>query len=216
MMQWYNNHNTVSQELQRLREQYGSKYPDSWKHVLNWNGWKDARKVYLEHVQQASTSSTTNGATSSSSTATATTTNGETTNDVTNKPKRKSRWGSVSTTATTTTSNGVASANSTSTADGTTRSGCNIDSSNEGKRGRWGTAPEASVTEMVTNHTNHNGESNSNPSELEQLRLQLRALNYKIDHVAEEANRIDALPHDHRERSVSPPPSYVYSNFSYL
>ena len=238
MMEWYNRNDTASlPELQQLRQQHGSKYPESWKKVLNWNGWKDTRKVYLEHVQQhkSSTSSANNKITTAQTTTTtssiddtapppqltndgsalsvaATATNEEsTTNDLSSKPKRKSRWGNVSTTST----NGTATAISTN---GTTSSllstadnaGGNMDTSSGSKRGRWGTttAPEVVTT---TNHMNHINIDNNNPSsELEQLRMQLRSLNYKIDHVLEEANRIDALPHNHRERSVSPPPSYVY------
>ena len=225
MMQWYNNNNhhnnnTISsspaqeEELQQLREKYGPTYPESWKHVLNWNGWKDTRKVYIQHVQQSESSTThqnvdTTGSVTHSTilpptpTATAaaavTTTINDTKNDTTtDKPKRKSRWGNVSATASTST---TTTAHVTTT---TNNNGTNIDTSNGSgsKRGRWGT------TAMETNETTTN--NNHHQSELEQLRLQLRTLNYKMDHVVEEANRIDALPHNHRERSVSPPPSYVY------
>ena len=220
MKAWYEQQDpdaVVSPELQRLREQYGPNYPESWKNVLNWNGWKDTRKVYLLHsVQQppdvSSTShnnkSSTTAATTtvvvapsvieppttegnqtlvSTDTATTNTNTEESKNDATTKPKRKSRWGSVSTTTTTTSTNATTTNGTTTSTTTNGESSHFLDHhSNNSKRGRWGT------------------------TELEQLRMQLRALNHKIDHVVEEANRIDALPHHHRERSVSPPPSYVY------
>lgn len=231
MMEWYNNN--TSHELQPLREKYGPKYPESWKQVLNWNGWKDTRKAYVQYLQQHESSTTTAssssieiapGQTNETSSAVTnpttdnnyitptnttgtTTTNEESKNDTSAKPKRKSRWGSVSTTATAATTN---TSNDSTTTDGTlttTNDGNTIDTSNGSKRGRWGTTA-LSATETTTNTTSS--------SELEQLRSQLRSLNYKIDHVVEEANRIDALPHNHRERSVSPPPSYVYIETFYM
>jgi hypothetical protein len=227
MMEWYNNNNT-SHELQPLREKYGPKYPESWKHVLNWNGWKETRKAYVQYLQQRESSTTTVSSSSNDrapehtnetssavanpttdnntitpTNATVTATNEELKNDTAAKPKRKSRWGSVSTTTTTETTTATTSSgtNGSTTTNGTltnTNDGNTIvDTSNGSKRGRWGTTT-LPATETTTS------------SELEQLRSQLRSLNYKIDHVVEEANRIDALPHNHRERSVSPPPSYVY------
>jgi hypothetical protein len=239
MMDWYNNNNNNKLELQQLHEKYGPRYPESWKHVLNWNGWKDTRKVYLQHLQQQKPESSTTTTTTSlvnatpestnevhtsgtnpnnesiipsSSTAAITTatekeeSKNDTTTTTTTKPKRKSRWGSVATTTPTgdTTTATTASINNTN---GSTTNGTSVtsiitnpnDTANSTKRGRWGM-----TTTEPTNMTT------TSLSELEQLRMQLRTLNYKIDHVVEEANRIDALPHDHRERSVSPPPSYVY------
>lgn len=228
MMAWYNNINNTSQELQQLREQYGAKYPESWKQVLNWNGWKDTRKSFVEHIQQHKSSTSNNNTTVTASDVVATptpandtttlittanttaTTNEVSTNDITAKPKRKSRWGNVSTKSTTATTNGGATA----TSDATSISSNTMDNSNGSKRGRWGTtaAHVSSATDMVHNGESSNtdsatGQNKNNLSELEQLRMQLRSLNYKIDHVVEEANRIDALPHNDRERSVSPPPS---------
>jgi splicing factor 1 len=216
MMEWYNNIDNAN-TLQHLHTKYGSTYPISWKNVVVWNGYKETRNEYLRYLQQKEqqqeTSTTTSNITndtnndSSNSNCTTTTANLQeqqpAATDNNSKPKRKSRWGNVSSTAidTTTTSNNTTDV--VVTANGTT-----IDNNNNStKRGRWGTTENPNNSNSTTIESSNTTITNS---ELEQLRSQLRALNYKIDHVIEEANRIDALPHGHRERSVSPPPSYVY------
>ena len=45
MKEWY------SQEGGSLHAKYGP-YPGLWKEVLNWKGWKEARKEFLKHQQQ--------------------------------------------------------------------------------------------------------------------------------------------------------------------
>ena len=40
-----------SPEAAALRNKYGP-YPGLWKEVLNWPGWKEARKAYLQHTQK--------------------------------------------------------------------------------------------------------------------------------------------------------------------
>lgn len=42
-----------SQEAAALRAKYGD-YPSLWKEVLNWPGWKDARKAFLQQSQENS------------------------------------------------------------------------------------------------------------------------------------------------------------------
>jgi hypothetical protein len=174
MMDWYNR-----QPASSLQSKYGATYPESWKQVLNWNGWKETRKAYLQFIQEQEATSASNGATTNAGrTDTAPTAESNSTANTTSQvapssaavPKRKSRWGSAASTPAP--SGGDAA---------------------QTKRGRW-----------------NSGSNTGDSAEVEQLRSQLRVLNYKIDHVAEEAARIDALPHDDRERSVSPPPSYVY------
>jgi hypothetical protein len=221
MMEWYNSthhHNNVS----ALHDKYGATYPESWKNVLNWNGWKETRAAYLQYLQQGSEPSTTG---SSTTTQNSSGTNGTQATTTTTeplaikeeppsqstepsseaaKPKRKSRWGNATSAAATTTPTTVST-------DGTTDS---LDTSN-GKRGRWGTTtPTAATPAVMTTSALHPSNGTSGGTELEQLQAKLRALNYKIDHAVEEATRIDALPHDDRERSVSPPPSYVYTTSS--
>ena len=65
MKTWYSG---SSEAAQQLRAQFGP-YPSLWKEVLNWNGWKEARKAYLKEQQQSDNSV---------------------------PRKRKSRWGSAS------------------------------------------------------------------------------------------------------------------------
>jgi hypothetical protein len=217
MMEWYNNNrsphqddddhptgtnnSTVSSSLRKLREKYGTVYPESWKQVLNWNGWKDTRKVYLQYIQEQESSSSSLLLETTAATGTSTESGQQqqqqpesvtTTTSTTlpnSKPKRKSRWGNATTTeSVNTTANDSAVLATTTPTDAMQ------------KRGRWGIA-STSTDAATTTHPNE---------ELEQLRVQLRGLNYKIENVLEEAARVDALPHDDRERSVSPPPSYVY------
>jgi hypothetical protein len=43
--------------------------------------------------------------------------------------------------------------------------------------------------------------------EMRQLQARLRIINEKLDHLEQEAGRVDALPRGHPDRSPSPPPS---------
>eukprot|EP00559_Dactyliosolen_fragilissimus_P005218 CAMPEP_0184860596 /NCGR_PEP_ID=MMETSP0580-20130426/5459_1 /TAXON_ID=1118495 /ORGANISM="Dactyliosolen fragilissimus" /LENGTH=854 /DNA_ID=CAMNT_0027357761 /DNA_START=69 /DNA_END=2633 /DNA_ORIENTATION=- len=43
MKEWYNNHPSASS----VRRIHGSTYPTFWRDVIDWDGWKDARKRYL-------------------------------------------------------------------------------------------------------------------------------------------------------------------------
>ncbi len=54
MKKWFNEN--PSADAAALRKKYGA-YPGLWKEVLNWVGWKEARKTYLKHSQGASSSS---------------------------------------------------------------------------------------------------------------------------------------------------------------
>jgi len=70
MKEWYNNNSNSA--AASLREKYGPKYPDLWKEVLNWPGWKETRRAYLQAQQQQQSSNNNN-----------------------TSRKRKSRWGSA-------------------------------------------------------------------------------------------------------------------------
>jgi splicing factor 1 len=50
MKTWFNE--GQSSAAKELKEKYGE-YPGLWKEVLNWRGWKEARKEYLKHQQQS-------------------------------------------------------------------------------------------------------------------------------------------------------------------
>jgi hypothetical protein len=54
MKKWFNDSDSPSAEA--LRNKFGS-YPGLWKEVLNWAGWKEARKTYLRHTQGAASPS---------------------------------------------------------------------------------------------------------------------------------------------------------------
>lgn len=69
MKEWYNTSAPAA-----LKEQFGE-YPALWKEVLNWPGWKEARREYLKHSQQSEQGSSNNNAEGSI------------------PRKRKSRWG---------------------------------------------------------------------------------------------------------------------------
>ncbi len=76
MKKWFNE--DPSADAAALREKYGA-YPGLWKEVLNWVGWKEARKTYLKHQQGAGSSSQTSSE-----------------NKTTDVPrKRRSRWGNA-------------------------------------------------------------------------------------------------------------------------
>lgn len=61
-----------SSEAAALRAKYGD-YPGLWKEVLNWPGWKDARKAYLKETEVKSSSN----------------------NSAAAPRKRRSRWGTA-------------------------------------------------------------------------------------------------------------------------
>ncbi|KAL3936421.1 MAG: hypothetical protein SGBAC_008263 [Bacillariaceae sp.] len=77
MKNWYSG---SSKEAADLRGKYGP-YPGLWKEVLNWPGWKEARKAYLKHTQTKDSASNGNG------------NNNESQNTV--PRKRRSRWGNA-------------------------------------------------------------------------------------------------------------------------
>lgn len=71
MKTWYNEGQSAA--ANELKAKYGE-YPGLWKEVLNWPGWKEARKEYLKHQQQSEARGANEGV----------------------PRKRKSRWGSAS------------------------------------------------------------------------------------------------------------------------
>jgi len=73
MKTWYN-----TKASSALKEQYGQSYPSLWKQVLNWPGWRDARREYLQSQQKQSNNTSNNN-----------------NNHNTTTRKRKSRWGSA-------------------------------------------------------------------------------------------------------------------------
>jgi len=201
MKKWFNEDS--SNEAAVLRKKYGS-YPGLWKEVLNWVGWKEARKAYLKHTQGAPSSSTIESKTEQKSSEqplprkrrsrwgnaseNSNGTNGE------EKKKRRSRWGKDDASSSATTSAGASVPGHYGPSGG--------GRSNMGLIG-------LGLPGMPTNLTPEQ------KIEMGKLQGRLREINLKLDNLESEAARVDALPRGHRERSPSPPPSKFSLSFSY-
>jgi hypothetical protein len=182
-----------TKEAAGLREKFGP-YPGLWKEVLNWPGWKEARKAYLKfHQTQESSSGDKGGG------------GGEGEDDV--PRKRRSRWG-------------VASDAPQDDNNNNNRTATN-GSPPQKRRSRWGRdeaqapAPAAPAAPPLMNIRPLPGlglpgmPTNLGPQQQEEFRnyqTRLRDINLKLDNLEVEASRVDALPRGNRERSPSPPP----------
>ncbi|KAG7359608.1 splicing factor 1 helix-hairpin domain containing protein [Nitzschia inconspicua] len=217
MKTWFNG---TSTEAVSLREKYGP-YPGLWKEVLNWPGWKEARKAYLKSAQGGGE----NGATKEDSSASQPDNNSNNNNGDSVPRKRRSRWGS-------------AESNNNNNSSNNSDDGGN--SSNK-RRSRWGRDDPSSAAAVVSQNSTssasvpgHYGPAASAPAaapvvkplpglnlpglptnltpqqqeEMKRLQGRLREINEKLDNLEREAARVDALPRGHRERSPSPPPVY--------
>jgi hypothetical protein len=183
-----------SAEAAALRSKYGP-YPGLWKEVLNWPGYRDARKAYL----QATQSNNNNSAGS---------------NDNNDGPrKRRSRWGSA------TEDDGQIGEESSNkrrsrwdraSTNGDTRAppppppSLPISIPNSlpvsGTPGMPKPLPGLGLPGMPANLTSQQQE------EMENNQSRLRIINEKLATLDQEAARADALPRGHRDRSPSPPP----------
>lgn len=162
MKEWYTS--STSSEVKGLKEKFGA-YPSMWKEVLNWPGWKEARKEYLKQQQL-----------------------GEKSSSDPIPRKRKSRWGSASSTPAT---------------------------SDPPKR--FAAAPPPSQAPRVVLPNLPGMNPNLTPQQQTELRImqsKLRGVNERLDNLEKEAARVDELPRGHRERSPSPPPSKYTSILS--
>ena len=175
MKEWYNGHASAA----RLREQYGE-YPPLWKEVLNWPGWKDARREYLKFVQQNESG---NGNSNSNNN------NNNNSNEGSIPRKRKSRWGTKSTPNNNNNNGGASS-----------RFGP------PEKRPAVVVPPPLNLPGMGGAAMTQNL-TPQQQQELQRLQTQLRRVNERLDNLEKEAARVDALPRDDPERSPSPPPS---------
>jgi splicing factor 1 len=95
MKAWYNS-NT---DAKILHPKYGNAYPDFWRDVVTWDGWKTARKLYLKSIEgkQNSPNSKNDAIPRKRKSRwgdSVATTDSNTNED--NEPKRKSRWGEAS------------------------------------------------------------------------------------------------------------------------
>ena len=175
----------TSPAAQALRKLHGD-YPGLWKEVLNWKGWKEARKEYLKEQQLG------------------TATSGSTNNNVTNAAgnddpsgdgaprKRRSRWGDA--------------VPEKAPVDGRTVAVGDDEQANK-RRSRWGSTEHQPLPEL---HALPGLPMVSIPpqqqEEMRLLQFKLRQINDKLVNVDREAARVDALPRGHKERSPSPPP----------
>jgi len=191
MKKWFNEDS--SEEAAVLRKKYGA-YPGLWKEVLNWAGWKEARKSYLKHIQGATSSSSTNEQKSSEEPLSRKRRSrwGDTGNNSNDKNgatvnKRRSRWGREEP------SSMAVTPSATSVSGHYGPSG--------GGRSTIG-LPGLGLPGMPTNLTPEQ------KKEMEILQGRLREVNVKLDNIESESARVDALPRGHRERSPSPPPIY--------
>jgi hypothetical protein len=221
MKTWFNGN---SPDAAALREKYGS-YPGLWKEVLNWPGWKEARKAYLKYTQGGDGADDNYGVKEDSNVSSSPSSSPDKNhhqNGDSVPSKRRSRWGS-------------AGNNNKEDGDGNT--------SNK-RRSRWGrddastTAPPttapftpAVMSTLSSSMSGHYGPAagasaalNMKPlpglglpgmptnltpqqqEEMKSLQGRLKIINEKLDNLETEAARVDALPRDHRERSPSPPP----------
>ena len=219
MKTWFNGTNPAAVAL---RSKWGD-YPGLWKEVLNWKGWKEARKAYLADQQR--NEMLRNGA-DDGTTDTRTITprahqvpikverstpdhSAHTTNDDDSAVprKRKSRWGTAA-------------------------------PEEQPRRSRWETpaAPVAASMMPPTASTLHSTTASTVPlpslpsrnqpslpglpgmpanltpqqqQEMANYQARLRQVNDKLQVVEREAARVDSLPRGHRERSPSPPPGKV-------
>lgn len=169
-----------------LKDKYGD-YPGLWKEVLNWPGWKDARREYLKHTQQNSNESNGGGGGNNESIP----------------RKRKSRWGSKTETNNNTPNNNNNQNNNNGT-------GRNPQAPPPEKRPAVVTAPALNLPGIQLGSANYL--SPQQQEELRRLQEKLRRVNERLDNLEREAARVDALPRGHRDRSPSPPPSKYTRN----
>jgi len=230
MKTWFNG--DPSEEAAALRIKYGV-YPGLWKEVLNWVGWKEARKTYLKHTQiGASMPLPSSSSSSSTTTATATaTTTGpseqtQTPSEKSAPRKRRSRWGSAPESE----NNATGAAATTSAA--ATKTTTTTTTANK-RRSRWGREDSTSMATTTActraSMPGHYGPSGGGPAtsipglglpgmptnltpdqqkDMAKWQGRLREINTKLDNLETEAARVDTLPRGHRERSPSPPPIY--------
>jgi hypothetical protein len=217
MKTWFNGTNPAAVAL---RSKWGD-YPGLWKEVLNWKGWKEARKAYLAD-QQRNEMLSNGGDDGTTDTRTSTPRahvpikmerstpddSAHTTNDGDSSVprKRKSRWGTAA-------------------------------PEEQPRKSRWETpaAPVAASMMPPTASTFHSTAasvpppslpSRNQPSlpglpgmpanltpqqqqEMASYQARLRQVNDKLQVVEREAARVDSLPRGHRERSPSPPPGKI-------
>lgn len=199
-----------TREASDLRDKYGP-YPGLWKEVLNWPGWKEARKAYLRFTEGGAD----------------TTQSKPTTDDSQIPRKRASRWGNAA--------EDQPQQSQATFSDGD----IGPPPAQRQRRSRWGqdqsggggsdpnigtvphhppptlappTAPPAPI--MALPGLGLPGmPMNLTPQQQDDFRgyqTRLKEVNNTLENLDAEAARVDALPRGHRDRSPSPPPGRFF------
>ena len=210
MKAWYNNsdHPTAA----AVRANYGPAYPEFWRDVIHWPGWKEARRAYLTYTEQRETGGpvnqqqelegkarkrrsrweTADGATSNEPSNTAAATGSF------EPPKRKSRWERLS--------NAPAASSNESSIDAALAAAMNVVKPNSSSAA---TDASKGVLEILPGLPA--GLTGEQQRELAHLQQRLRIANERLENLEVEAARVDALPRGHHDRSPSPPPGTLAS-----
>jgi hypothetical protein len=184
MKEWFMGSSSTASAL---RDKYGP-YPSLWKEVLNWPGWKEARKAYLQHTQ---------------------TQTGEASET---QRKRRSRWGNADESNN---NNTINSSNNNEQESNKRRSRWGRDQPPPAPvpipmiRAPYPAvavpvAPLPGLPGMPTNL------APQDQQKMVALQSRLRVINDKLSNLEFEASRVDDLPRGHRDRSPSPPPGMLF------
>lgn len=193
-----------SREAKELRDKYGP-YPGLWKEVLNWPGWKEARKAYLKFVQVGESEPPKSGDRNNNE-------GGEI------PRKRRSRWGVAD-------DDGQNEGQHPSQRPRRSRWGQDsephhapppapaaIPRMSAPLPGAPPSAPPPAI-QPLPGLGLPGMPQNLSPQQQDEFRryqTRLREINTKLDNLDAEAARVDALPRGHRDRSPSPPPGKYY------
>lgn len=175
-----------SEEAKQLRDKFGP-YPGLWKEVLNWPGWKEARKAYLKSQQSGGSSG-----------------GGEI------PRKRRSRWGTADTSSSN--NNNGSGANGNEPPQKQRRSRWGRDAppppSQQQQPSHYRPQPPGGMRPLpgLALPGMPQNLSRQQQDEFRRHQGRLREINTKLDNLEAEAARVDALPRGHRDRSPSPPP----------
>mmetsp|Transcript_10185 Transcript_10185/g.15278 ORF Transcript_10185/g.15278 Transcript_10185/m.15278 type:complete len:684 (-) Transcript_10185:1611-3662(-) len=190
MKTWYNS-TTDNAKLKELKDMYGQSYPDFARDVASWPGWRDVRRLYLQHTNMDGSSS----------------------NAAPPARKRRKRWGMASNDNNDEHQQQQATESSSSTSKRKSRwarddsaangqDGPSVSNNSNNGGGGTGTGILGFLPGLPAGMT---------PDQLRQLstlQTRLRTVNDRLTNLDAEATRIDALPRDHPDRSPSPPPIY--------
>lgn len=216
MKSWYNNPDHAPNLLD-LHTKYGNQFPAFWQDLVRWGGWKEVRREYLRFTENGnkflvSSSSgggggSADGIASSKRSRWADEQPSAETSITTGQPpprerKRKSRWGRDPTPKPV---HGAAAATVPVVTNDPVMAALGLSGGAAGIMATSSTVAAAATASTIPTTTIDT--TNNNP-ELESLQLRLRMANARLTNLEVEAARIDALPHNHPDRSPSPPPIY--------